>query len=300
MNGGGTVKEQTYSSNLYNRLVNVGYGKDGHDAATMDQPTNTSNIASNATDIRNLKDLSNITADGQTVIKNLAKDAVKVVAGTNTTVTEGTDGDAKTYAVNVADADIKKAVQQDLDGKANVDASNVTDENVGKWQSKLGNGALASGNTGLVTGGTVYAYETPTKLAGQTEFKYVQTDYTTGQNLAALDKGVSDNATDITNLSEKVANIKVGKTQLADGTNTTVTSETDTTTDTTTWKVNVSKDAIKDAVKEDLSGKANVDASNLTDENVTRWQSKLGNGTIASSNIGLHQYVEHCEQRDRY
>ena len=372
VNGGGTVKEQTYSSNLYNRLVNVGYGKDGHDAATMDQltkvsagdrisvasetdqttgaatykisvnndgavasgdanlvaggtvysevrpssdgtyvktasttgdnllaldgqvksnadniSTNTSNIASNATDIRNLKDLSNITADGQTDIKNLAKDAVKVVAGTNTTVTEGTDGDAKTYAVNVADADIKKAVQQDLDGKANVDASNVTDENVGKWQSKLGNGALASGNTGLVTGGTVYAYETPTKLAGQTEFKYVQTDYTTGQNLAALDKGVSDNATDITNLSEKVANIKVGKTQLADGTNTTVTSETDTTTDTTTWKVNVSKDAIKDAVKEDLSGKANVDASNLTDENVTRWQSKLGNGTIASSNIGL-------------
>ena len=372
VNGGGTVKEQTYSSNLYNRLVNVGYGKDGHDAATMDQltkvsagdrisvasetdqttgaatykisvnndgavasgdanlvaggtvysevrpssdgtyvktasttgdnllaldgqvksnadniSTNTSNIASNATDIRNLKDLSNITADGQTVIKNLAKDAVKVVAGTNTTVTEGTDGDAKTYAVNVADADIKKAVQQDLDGKANVDASNVTDENVGKWQSKLGNGALASGNTGLVTGGTVYAYETPTKLAGQTEFKYVQTDYTTGQNLAALDKGVSDNATDITNLSEKVANIKVGKTQLVDGTNTTVTSETDTTTDTTTWKVNVSKDAIKDAVKEDLSGKANVDASNLTDENVTRWQSKLGNGTIASSNIGL-------------
>ena len=155
VNGGGTVKEQTYSSNLYNRLVNVGYGKDGHDAATMDQltkvsagdrisvasetdqttgaatykisvnndgavasgdanlvaggtvysevrpssdgtyvktasttgdnllaldgqvksnadniSTNTSNIASNATDIRNLKDLSNITADGQTVIKN--------------------------------------------------------------------------------------------------------------------------------------------------------------------------------------------------------------------------------------
>ena len=42
MNGGGTVKEQTYSSNLYNRLVNVGYGKDGHDAATMDQLTKVS------------------------------------------------------------------------------------------------------------------------------------------------------------------------------------------------------------------------------------------------------------------
>ena len=239
---GGKVKVQAYDSNLYNRLVNVGYGKDGHDAATMDQltkvsagdlvsvtsekdettgaatykvsvnndgavadgdtnlvsggtvysevrpsedgdyvkmasttgdnllaldkqvksnadniSTNTSNIASNTTDIRNLKNLSNITADGQTVIKNLAKDAVKVVAGTNTTVTEGTDGDAKTYAVNVADGDIKKAVQQDLDGKANVDASNLTDENVTSWQSRLGNGTIADKNGQLVTGGTVYS-----------------------------------------------------------------------------------------------------------------------------------------------
>ncbi len=217
VNGGGTVKEQTYSSNLYNRLVNVGYGKDGHDAATMDQLTKVS-----------------------------AGDRISVASETDQTT------GAATYKISVNN-----------------------------------DGAVASGDANLVAGGTVYAYETPTKLAGQTEFKYVQTDYTTGQNLAALDKGVSDNATDITNLSEKVANIKVGKTQLADGTNTTVTSETDTTTDTTTWKVNVSKDAIKDAVKEDLSGKANVDASNLTDENVTRWQSKLGNGTIASSNIGL-------------
>lgn len=217
VNGGGTVKEQTYSSNLYNRLVNVGYGKDGHDAATMDQLTKVS-----------------------------AGDRISVASETDQTT------GAATYKISVNN-----------------------------------DGAVASGDANLVAGGTVYAYETPTKLAGQTEFKYVQTDYTTGQNLAALDKGVSDNATDITNLSEKVANNKVGKTQLADGTNTTVTSETDTTTDTTTWKVNVSKDAIKDAVKEDLSGKANVDASNLTDENVTRWQSKLGNGTIASSNIGL-------------
>ena len=274
---GGKVKVQAYDSNLYNRLVNVGYGKDGHDAATMDQltkvsagdlvsvtsekdettgaatykvsvnndgavadgdtnlvsggtvysevrpsedgdyvkmasttgdnllaldkqvksnadniSTNTSNIASNTTDIRNLKNLSNITADGQTVIKNLAKDAVKVVAGTNTTVTEGTDGDAKTYAVNVADGDIKKAVQQDLDGKANVDASNLTDENVTSWQSRLGNGTIADKNGQLVTGGTVYSEVRPSENGD-----YVKMASTTGDNLLALDKQVKSNADNI-------------------------------------------------------------------------------------------------------
>ena len=282
---GGKVKVQAYDSNLYNRLVNVGYGKDGHDAATMDQltkvsagdlvsvtsekdettgaatykvsvnndgavadgdtnlvsggtvysevrpsedgdyvkmasttgdnllaldkqvksnadniSTNTSNIASNTTDIRNLKNLSNITADGQTVIKNLAKDAVKVVAGTNTTVTEGTDGDAKTYAVNVADGDIKKAVQQDLDGKANVDASNLTDENVTSWQSRLGNGTIADKNGQLVTGGTVYSEVRPSENGD-----YVKMASTTGDNLLALDKQVKSNADNISTNTSNIA-----------------------------------------------------------------------------------------------
>ena len=46
-------------------------------------------------------DLSNITNEGNTVINNIAKNAVKVVDGKNTTVTTDTDGDATTYAVNV-------------------------------------------------------------------------------------------------------------------------------------------------------------------------------------------------------
>ena len=237
VNGGGTVKEQTYSSNLYNRLVNVGYGKDGHDAATMDQltkvsagdrisvasetdqttgaatykisvnndgavasgdanlvaggtvysevrpssdgtyvktasttgdnllaldgqvksnadniSTNTSNIASNATDIRNLKDLSNITADGQTVIKKAAVGAVTVKAGDRVEVQmeKATDGSSVTYTVSAkndgkvakddanlvsgdtvynAIEDAKNAIDTDMDtkvsNKANIDASNV-------------------------------------------------------------------------------------------------------------------------------------------------------------------------------
>ena len=49
-------------------------------------------------------DLSNINNDGKTIIREEAQKAVKVIAGQNTTVTEGTDGTYKTYAVNVASA----------------------------------------------------------------------------------------------------------------------------------------------------------------------------------------------------
>ena len=74
----------------------------------------------NAAAISDLKDLSNITGAGETVIKDLAKGSVKVINGTNTTVTEGMDGDVKTFVVNV-----------------------------------VSNGAVADGDTGLVSGGTV-------------------------------------------------------------------------------------------------------------------------------------------------
>ena len=100
--------------------------------------------------------LDNITDAGKTVIRNVAKDAVKVVNGQNTTVTTGTDGDATTYAVNVSSDAIKDAVQPELNKKANTDASNITGTDVSKWQEKLGTGAVAAGNTGLVTGDTVY------------------------------------------------------------------------------------------------------------------------------------------------
>ena len=46
-------------------------------------------------------DLSNITDGGKSVIRDEAQKAVKVVAGKNTTITEGTDGTYKTYKVDV-------------------------------------------------------------------------------------------------------------------------------------------------------------------------------------------------------
>ena len=101
-------------------------------------------------------DLGNLTDAGKTVITDLAKGSVKVVAGKNTTVTEGTKDGAKTYAVNVEDSAIQKAVQPKLDQKANVDASNLTADNVASWQKALGTGSIDKDSTGLVTGQVVY------------------------------------------------------------------------------------------------------------------------------------------------
>ena len=99
------------------------------------------------------KSLDNITDSGKTVVRDLAKEAVKVVDGTNTTVTDGTDGNAKTYAVNV-----------------------VT------------NGTIASGDTGIVTGGTVF---TETRVSA--DGNYIKAADSTADNLTALDTQVKKN-----------------------------------------------------------------------------------------------------------
>ena len=108
-------------------------------------------VTSNTTEINNIKDGQGFTDKGKEVIRDLAKGSVKVIAGTNTTVTPGTDEDgATTYAVNVE-----------------------------------GNGKVASGDTNLISGGTLYNEVRPTE-----DGNYVKKDKTTGQNLSALDSGL--------------------------------------------------------------------------------------------------------------
>ena len=106
-------------------------------------------ITSNATDITGLKDLSNVSEAGKTVIKKQAKQAVKVAATGNATVsTTGSEDDDSTliYTINVAN-----------------------------------NGAISVGDTNLVSGGTMYTELRPT---GGT---YVLAGNTTAANLLALD-----------------------------------------------------------------------------------------------------------------
>ena len=210
--------------------------------------------------------LDNITDAGKTVIRNVAKSAVKVVNGQNTTVTTGTDGDATTYAVNVSSDAIKNVVQPELNKKANTDASNLTGTDVSKWQEKLGTGTVTNGNTGLVTGDTVYKEITKTNTA--------------------LDAKANTGLDNITDAGKAVIrNVAKGAVKVVNGQNTTVTTGTD--GDATTYAVNVSNDAIKDAVQPELNKKANTDASNLTGADVSKWQEKLGTGTVAAGNTGL-------------
>ena len=232
-----------------------------------------------------------------------------VAAGTN-----------DTDAVNVAQ--LKK-----LNGmKANVDASNLTDANVSAWQTKLGNGTVAANNAGLVTGDTVYKETrvSATDAEGNAKtYNYISADNTAGANLESLDTHVKTNAdqigtntkniTDLTNLSNittegenVIKNLSKGSIGMENGSHTTVSKRDVNGVD--TYKVDVNVDgkvekdnanivsggtvysALQDVQTKtdtDLAGKANVDASNLTDANVSAWQTKLGNGTVAANNAGL-------------
>ena len=169
--------------------------------------------------------LDNISDNGKTVIRNLAKESVKVVAGTHTTVTEGTDGNAKTYAVNVATDgsvasrntgivnggtvyealqnarnEVNEATDTKLEGYAKIDGSNVTTP--ATWGAKLGTGAVASGNGELVTGGTVY---TELRPANGT---YVKQANTTAANLKALDSAMGNKAdTSLSNINYNGRNV---------------------------------------------------------------------------------------------
>ena len=73
------------------------------------------------------KDLSNITDNGKSVIRDEAQKAVKVVAGKNTTITEGTDGTYKTYKVDVDAPDYQLIENSSAADKAYTVSGNKVD-----------------------------------------------------------------------------------------------------------------------------------------------------------------------------
>lgn len=111
----------------------------------------TKKVTNNTNEITKIKN-GDFTDASKTAIHNIAKDAVKVVDGKNTTVTkvDGTDTTPTTYAVNVE-----------------------------------GKGKVASGDTGLISGGTLY-----NEVHVTTDGSYIKSNNTVGQNLSALDSGL--------------------------------------------------------------------------------------------------------------
>ena len=211
---------------------------------------------------------NNSTAKAPTTVDGVTADA---------TVSIGSSGHER-QLVNVAKGEVSNTstdaingsqlykVQSEVDKKANKDASNLTGTDVSKWQEKLGTGTVTNGNTGLVTGDTVYKEIAKTNTA-------LDTKANTGL----------DNITDAG--KTVIRNVAKSAVKVVNGQNTTVTTGTD--GDATTYAVNVSNDAIKDAVQPELNKKANTDASNLTGADVSKWQEKLGTGTVAAGNTGL-------------
>ena len=315
--------------------------------------TNTTNISNNTENITNLKNLSNITEAGQTVIKNLAKGSIGMEDGSHTSVSHRDVNGVETYKVDVtvdgqvaenntgivnggtvysALQDVKNQTSADLANKANVDASNigknlnhkadgttVTDEdktvNENAWGAAIGTGSIAADNGQLVTGKTVYEYNKPVAAEGKT-LNYVSDTKTTGQNLGSLDAQVGTNTGDISNLKNLsnissagetvIKNLAKGSIGMEDGSHTSVSHRDVNGVD--TYKVDVTVDGqvaenntgivnggtvysalqdVKNQTSADLANKANVDASNLTPDNVTKWQEKLGNGEVVSGNKGL-------------
>lgn len=120
---------------------------------------NTTNINNNAGDIKNLKDLSNITDAGKKVIKNLSKDAVQIKAGTAITV----------------------------DGKVDETTGNKT-----YTISANNNGKVAKDDGNLISGGTLYNEVHVDKDGTYIKSKDSATgkDMTVAQNLSALDSGL--------------------------------------------------------------------------------------------------------------
>lgn len=248
-NGNYIQKDASVSSNLSTLDTQMKTNADAISKEVTDR-TNAdtalgNRITSNATDITSLKELSNITTAGETVIKKQAKKAVKVAATGNATVTTtGAEDDDSTltYTINVAN-----------------------------------NGTISSGDTNLVSGGTMYTELRPDSTG---TYYYISNANTTAANLIALDAALnkaiaamdidmSDSTTYTSKLSKyfkvnpKVTTSTDGKTKTydpdaaANGTNSvaigpsaqTGEKTTDATTSTTTVTGGESSAAIGDSAK---------------------------------------------------
>ena len=126
-------------------------------------------VENNTTEINKIKN-GDFTDASKTAIHNIAKGAVKVVDGKNTTVTkvDGTDTTPTTYAVNVE------------------------------------NGKVASGDTGLISGDTLYK-----EVHVDKDGSCIKGSQTVGQNLSALDSGLKTTS-DLIHTNTKGDTIQIG------------------------------------------------------------------------------------------
>lgn len=140
------------ASNISTNTQNIAANKTNITDNTTAINANKTSIAANTSDITSLKDLSNITDAGKTVLKEQAKQAVKVAAGNRVTVTP--------TGSETGDGTITYTVSANNDG------------------------TISIGDTNLVSGGTLY---TELRPASTGTYYYISSTNTTAQNLISLD-----------------------------------------------------------------------------------------------------------------
>ena len=123
-----TTGQKTYTVNGMDTKVSL--GTSGLMTLSGGQP-DASGVRNYTVDVDPTKvaktDLSNITDGGKSVIRDEAQKAVKVVAGKNTTITEGTDGTYKTYKVDVDAPDYQLTENSSAADKAYTVSGNKVD-----------------------------------------------------------------------------------------------------------------------------------------------------------------------------
>lgn len=160
----GALRENSKDAVNGKQLYNEQQAREAADKAITEKVTNNTN---EITKIKN----GDFTDASKTAIHNIAKDAVAVINGKNTTVTkvEGTDTTPTTYAVNVE-----------------------------------GTGKVASGDTGLISGDTLYK-----EVHIDKDGAYIKGSQSVGQNLSNLDTGLKTTS-DLIHTNAKGDTIQIG------------------------------------------------------------------------------------------
>ncbi len=258
----------------------------------------------------------------KTEVSSLAQEAVKVTAAEHVSIKQTTapNNSSVSYEIGVAtDNKISEGGKglvtsgtvydyvKDFttgQGYATTTGSNIVVDGNSEWFTKLGtaNGttAISQGNTHFVSGKEVFD-EVRVKNDGNS----IKQANTVAQNFDALDKALAnkiDKGTLDNELGQAIQNtvsveskdplIKVEKNGNAKYQLSLKTTESKDLAETENALVtrNTLKTQLSEAEKATqtkLDTKADLDASNLQPDHVTKWQTKLGNGTVAADNQGL-------------
>ena len=240
-------------------------------------------------------DPSTLTSKANTNASNITSDDAKkwseklgtgsVAAGDKGLVTGGTVNTAITNAVNTATSNINNGIESKLNGKANTSLDNITDNgktvirNLSKEAIQLENGANTTVESRVEGNTTLYKVNVSNDaITGVIDPKITELSNTVDTKLSTK---ANKDASNITSDDAKKWSEKLGTGAVTAGNKGLVTGGTVNTA--ITNAVNTATSNINSGIETKLNGKANINASNLTNENVKEWTAKLGIGTVGQS-----------------